>query len=95
MGEGGGLVQAAGCGMGSRVACQVKGREESRLMLCLGGSRWTVGPNRSGEDAVSSGLGLSRGVAHLVAAPRAGSQGRDQVVRRARGQGRKGYLEKL
>lgn len=39
MGEGGGLVQAAGCGVGSRVACQVRGREEAKLMLCLGGSR--------------------------------------------------------
>lgn len=40
-------------GIGSRIAWQVKGREEARLMLCLGGEGWTVGPgrvrNRSGR----------------------------------------------
>lgn len=61
MEESGGLVQATGCGMESRVAHQVSGGEEARLMLCLGGSRWTVGPNRSGEDAASSSLGGVQG----------------------------------
>lgn len=41
-------MQAGGCGMGSRVAWQVMA-EEARLILCLGGSGRTVGPNRSGK----------------------------------------------
>lgn len=41
--------------MGSRIAWQVMGKEET--MFCLRGSGWTVGLSRSGEHVWSIDLG--------------------------------------
>lgn len=78
MGEDEGLVQGA-VGMRNRVTWQVTGKEQARLILCLRGSRWTVGPNRSGEDAASSSLGgvqgrLSIGSCTIRVGPRGGAR---------------------